>query len=296
MPGWKLSIQAVYGAFEDDDGVASHLDGATAHLKGEKQIKRARVDILTSCATVLRSIGYHIPDFVVGIGQGGLIVGLLRFPLLVEVTLQARNLQREEIRKVVAGWANLKAVWSVNPRLWKVRPDAELLLGACPELRKNFPIEPTRGYGVITRVPKEDEVRQVANALALDLIKGLADPPLSSLAQEPGREHWEHNGKCACGKRTYAFSRCSSCIEKEAADDLRAGAQEREEAQEVELDGEELFVIGSRPLSPSEPRSCSVYFKLVQEWATSWFRLEIPDKFVQLPRGLGKVAGRKWKE
>ena len=264
MPGWKLSIQAVYGAFEDDDGVASHLDGATAHLKGEKQIKRARVDILTSCATVLRSIGYHIPDFVVGIGQGGLIVGLLRFPLLVEVTLQARNLQREEIRKVVAGWANLKAVWSVNPRLWKVRPDAELLLGACPELRKNFPIEPTRGYGVITRVPKEDEVRQVAkaNALALDLIKGLADPPLSSLAQEPGREHWEHNGKCACGKRTYAFSRCSSCIEKEAADDLRAGAQEREEAQEVELDGEELFVIGSRPLSPSEPRSCSVHLSL----------------------------------
>ena len=62
-------------------------------------MKRARVDMLTSCATVLRSIGYHLPDFVVGMGQGGLIVGLLRFPLMVEVTLQARNLQREEIKK-----------------------------------------------------------------------------------------------------------------------------------------------------------------------------------------------------
>ena len=68
MPGWKVSTHAVYGAFEDDDGNGSHVDGATAALKGERQVKRARVDMLTSCATVLRSIGYHLPDFVVGMG------------------------------------------------------------------------------------------------------------------------------------------------------------------------------------------------------------------------------------
>ena len=186
MPGWRVLVQVVYGAFEDNDGVPSHLDGSTAFLKGEKQIKRARVDVLTSCATVLRSIGYHVPDFLIGVGQGGLIAGLLRFPLMVEVTLQARNLQRDEIRKVVSGWANLKAIWSVNPRLWKVRPDAELLVGACPELRRNFPIDPVRGYGIVTRVPKEDEVRRVVEALSCGSCQGLGKSSAGELGSGTG--------------------------------------------------------------------------------------------------------------
>ena len=240
MPGWKVSTHAVYGAFEDDDGNGSHLDGATAALKGERQVKRARVDMLTSCATVLRSIGYHLPDFVVGMGQGGLIVGLLRFPLMVEVTLQARNLQREEIKKVVSGWAGLKAVWSVNPRMWKVKPSPELLASSCPEVKREFPMPLVRGYGIVTRIPKEEEVRQVTEILQLGLIKGLAEPPLASLAREPGREVWEHEGRCACGKRAYVFSRCVTCIEKEAAEEFAAAAEERENPTEEKEAEEEL--------------------------------------------------------
>ena len=134
----------------------------------------------------------------------------------------------------------------------------------------------------------------------MDLVKDLVSPPLASLAQEPAREHWEHDGKCACGKRTYVFGRCVSCIEKEAVDDLSAGAREREKQEGVELkDGElavdELFVVGARPSVPWEPRACLVHFKLVQGWANSWFNAGVMDKFVQLPRGLGRVAGRKWK-
>ena len=300
MPGWKISVRVAYGAFEDDDGVVAHLDGCTAVLKGEKQIKRARVDMLTSCATVLRNIGQHLPDFLIGVGQGGLVVGLLRFPLVVETVLQARNLQREEIRKVVGGWAGLKAVWAVNPRMWKVKPSPELLLGACPELKKEFPIAPVTGYGLVTRVPKEDEVKEVAAALRLGLVKGLAEPPLISLAREQEREVWEHDGKCSCGKRTYVFGRCTTCIEKEAADDLIQGAQQREEAEkeegeEGELVAEGLFALSSRPLTPTEPRSCQVHFKLVQNWARSWFAAGKEGKFVELPRGLGLVAGIKWR-
>ncbi|CAL1170400.1 unnamed protein product [Cladocopium goreaui] len=273
MPGWKVSTHAVYGAFEDDDGNGSHLDGATAALKGERQVKRARVDMLTSCATVLRSIGYHLPDFVVGMGQGGLIVGLLRFPLMVEVTLQARNLQREEIKKVVSGWAGLKAVWSVNPRMWKVKPSPE--------------------------IPKEEEVRQVAEILQLGLIKGLAEPPLASLAREPGREVWEHEGRCACGKRAYVFSRCVTCIEKEAAEEFAAAAEEREnpteekEAEE-ELVAEDLLAIASAPCSSDELRSCIVHVSLIRKWAAGWFASNGSEGFVELPRGLGVVAGKKW--
>jgi len=300
MPGWKVSTHAVYGAFEDDDGNGSHLDGATAALKGERQVKRARVDMLTSCATVLRSIGYHLPDFVVGMGQGGLIVGLLRFPLMVEVTLQARNLQREEIKKVVSGWAGLKAVWSVNPRMWKVKPSPELLASSCPEVKREFPMPLVRGYGIVTRIPKEEEVRQVTEILQLGLIKGLAEPPLASLAREPGREVWEHEGRCACGKRAYVFSRCVTCIEKEAAEEFAAAAEEREnpteekEAEE-ELVAEDLLAIASAPCSSDDLRSCIVHVGLIRKWAAGWFASNGSEGFVELPRGLGVVAGKKWK-
>ena len=87
-----VGVRATYGAFEDDNGRCSHLDGANALLKGDRQTKRVRVDLLTSCAKALRSIGGYLPDFVVGLGQGGIIAGMLRFPLVVEVTLQAQGI------------------------------------------------------------------------------------------------------------------------------------------------------------------------------------------------------------
>ena len=205
------------------------MDGATGKLKGERQIKRARVDLLTSCAKVLRAMGSYLPDFVVGSGQAGVIVGLLRFPLVVEVTLQARNLQRKEVQEAVAGWSGVKAMWSVNPRLWRSQPGVALLKAACPELGRSFPEDPVRGFGVVTRVPKEDEVREVASALQVGILKDVAEVQLASLAREPGREIWEHSGKCSCGKRSsYMFARCVSCIEKESADVLRQAAEARE--------------------------------------------------------------------
>ena len=51
---------------------------------------------MTSCAKVLRDAGAYLPDFLIGFGQGGVIAALVRWPLVVELTLQARNLQRKE--------------------------------------------------------------------------------------------------------------------------------------------------------------------------------------------------------
>ena len=268
MPGWDVSIHSAFGAFEDDDGHFSHLDGPTARLKGDRQLKRTRVDLLTSCAKVLRVMGSYLPDFAIGIGQGGLILGMLRFPLVVEVTLQARNLQRKEIQEVVAGWARLRAVWSINPRMWKTEPHSDLLKRACPEVTRPFPVEPVKGYGVITRGPREDDIRQVAVVLNLGVLKDIADVQLMSLAREPTREVWEHSGKCSCGKRAYVFGRCVSCVEKEAQDDLRASVQAREEEEEkgdesAELVVEDLLAFGVVPDSPDEPRVCFVDKQLV---------------------------------
>ena len=295
MPGWDVSIHTVYGAFEDDHGLCAHIDGATARLKGERQVKRLRVDLLTSCAKVLRGIGSFLPNFVAGVGQGGLIAAMVRLPLVVEITLQARNLQRSEIHKVVSGWSGVKAVWSFNPRLWKTQAGVDLLLAACPEIAKNFPIVPVKGYGIAGQGSKEHEV---AVSLSLGILKDAADVPLVSLVNEPNREVWEHDGKCSCGKRAYVFGRCVTCIEKEAADDLQAGAAAREALEqpaggEGELVAEDFLAVSSVPLGP-EPRVCSVHWKLVVDWARSWIAECCPKGFHDLPNGLGAVALCTW--
>ena len=43
------------------------------------------------------------PQFAVGLGQGGTVAAVIRWPLAVELTLQARNLQRKEARAAVPG-------------------------------------------------------------------------------------------------------------------------------------------------------------------------------------------------
>jgi hypothetical protein len=147
-----------------------------------------------------------------------------------------------------------------------------LVLAACPEVGKSFPIEPVKGYGIGAHGSKEAEL---AEALQLGRVKSLVELPLASLAREEGREVWEHDRKCACGRRSYVFARCVSCIEKEAADDLRAGAEFREmkeenEEPEGELVVEELLTFTSAPKGQSEPKGCFVHSLLVRKWAGAW--------------------------
>ena len=94
LPGISVAMRGCWGPFEDTEGVSSHFDGAAGRLAGVKKIKRIWVDLLTSCAKVLREATGFKPQFMVGLGQGGLVVAAPRWPLVVELTLQARNLQK----------------------------------------------------------------------------------------------------------------------------------------------------------------------------------------------------------
>ena len=98
LPGISVAMRGCWGPFEDTEGICSHFDGAAGRLTGVKKIKRIRVDLLTSCAKVLQEATVFRPQFMVGLGQGGLVVAALRWPLVIELTLQARNLQRKEAR------------------------------------------------------------------------------------------------------------------------------------------------------------------------------------------------------
>ena len=161
MPEWTVTVHPCYGAFEDDDGVWVQFDGATGRLQGDRKVKRARVDLLTSAAKLARAIADYGPDFVVGFGQGGIVAGILRWPLVLEVVLQARNLQRKEAQEICLAWARVKAIWAVAPRWWRTKPEAGLLKAACPELALEFPVEPIKGYASVPKgTVKDQEVKQ----------------------------------------------------------------------------------------------------------------------------------------
>ena len=78
LPGISVAMRGCWGPFEDTEGLSSHFDGAAGRLAGFKKIKRIRVDLLTSCAKVLREATGFKPQ----LGQGGLVVAALRWPLV----------------------------------------------------------------------------------------------------------------------------------------------------------------------------------------------------------------------
>ena len=88
LPGISVAMRGCWGPSEDTEGICSQFDGAAGRLAGVKKIKRIRVDLLTSCAKVLREATGFRPQFMVGLGQGGLVVAALRWPLVVELTLR----------------------------------------------------------------------------------------------------------------------------------------------------------------------------------------------------------------
>ena len=215
LPGLSVAMRGCWGPFEDSEGLASHFDGGANRLAGTKRVKRLRVDLLTSCAKVLREATGFKPQFLVGLGQGGLVAAVLRWPLVVELTLQARNLQRKEARAAGEAWAGIKAIWAVRPRLWRTQSGHQEIAESCPELQREFPEPPLRGFGVVGKIAAGDEVLRL---LRLDPSKGIEEASVRGMLAEPSREMWDHDGLCACGKRTYLFSRCPACIEQEALD------------------------------------------------------------------------------
>ena len=163
-------------------------------------MKHLRVDLLTSCAKVLREATGFKPQFLVGLGQGGLVAAVLRWPLVVELTLQARNLQRKEARAAGEAWAGIKAIWVLRPRLWRTQSGHQEIAESCPELQREFPEPPLRGFGVVGKIAAGDEVLRL---LRLDPSKGIEEASVRGMLAEPSREMWgvEVNGVLAARER-----------------------------------------------------------------------------------------------
>ena len=270
LPGGSIQLRACYGPFEDDEGLASHFDGAVGRLTGPKKVKRMRVDTLTSCAKVLRDAASFLPDLVVGFGQGAVISALVRWPLMVEVTLQARNLQNKEVQKVGAAWGGIKGIWVVDPRVWKSKLGAEDVLSACPELRKSFPVDPLKGFGVATKQGRPDESTVMLETLRVARVDGIDAVNIRAMLADPPREMWEHEGVCVCGRRTYLFARCPACIERESAEELDAVLEDEHAVYSPEEDEkDEGIVIDVMALTAATEGTGGVKFipwKVLESW------------------------------
>ena len=133
-------------------------------------------------------------------------------------------------------------MWSIRPKLWKTQSGHSEVAEACPELARDFPEPPVRGFGIVGKIAAAEEVLK---ALCLDAARGIEDSSIRGMLDEPSRELWDHDGTCVCGKQTYLFSRCPSCIEQEALDtaveiseraEPEAAADLDQESQEVSLE------------------------------------------------------------
>ena len=67
-------------------------------------------------------------------------------------------------------------------------------------MSKPFVEPPLRGYGIMGKVTLGDEVLKV---LRLDGARSIEDAAIRSMLDETSREVWDHDGVCACGKKTY---------------------------------------------------------------------------------------------
>ena len=244
LPGIKVVIHSCYGPFEDDTGIQCHFDGTRMFLAEQKRIKGIRVDALTALATLSRSVASFTPEFVIGTGQGAVIAMLLTKPLVLELMLQMRNVQREEAHRIAEAWGKVRAVWGLRPALGRVKPSLEYLDRAVPEFFKEFPVAGPELFLVLERTTaRHDEIRSSLDRWGLAVVKNLEDVPLKGLLDNPVREMFKHEGTCPCGKRTYLFGRCPSCIQREAAEDLDKALEEPlipERGLEADLEAEIL--------------------------------------------------------
>ena len=72
-------------------------------------------------------------------------------PLLLEMALHARNVQRDEVQSIAETWARVKACAALLPALSQSKVDLSLLRKANPELFDlTFPVESIPAYGVVS--------------------------------------------------------------------------------------------------------------------------------------------------
>ena len=139
--GYKVTLIVGDSTFSEID-----LDGTAwwfrpVARKYEDQVKKMRTQGLSALVHLLGLVSKHRPRVVVGMQQGGVVVALAGFPLLLETACRLRAIPHSELAEFRRGWAGVQALVAVNP---SVMPsphltDIEFLGKALPEIYRVQP-------------------------------------------------------------------------------------------------------------------------------------------------------------
>ena len=141
-----------------------------------KQVLTIRTDYQVSIAKLCRSLCYHQPKLIIAHGQGALIALGLARPYVLELSLQTRNVQRQEAQRIGEAWGNIRGIVALNPRMFKKGLMLDLLRPALPELFKNdCPVEDVRSFCIKSYKSShyEDE-KTLGIDLKLEMIENLS--------------------------------------------------------------------------------------------------------------------------
>ena len=167
---------------------------------------------------------------------------------------------------------------------------------ACPEMNKPFVEPPLRGYGIMGKVTLGDEVLKV---LRLDGALSIEDAAIRSMLDESSREVWDHDGVCACGRKTYLFSRCPNCIEAEALETAAEIVSRQDEAADPPDEGVGIEVGSTLALLSDVAGTVVLSSELLASWAAGFLAAPTPSAVdptlkLKIPTGKAKGSWCSW--
>lgn len=252
FPDYRIALAVSEGPFEDSEGTSSHFDGDILKLQKQKMIAKIRTDFQVSIAKLCRNACYHSPKLIIGEGQGALICYDFAKPFVMELSLQTRNVQKQEAQQMGEAWGNVSAIVGINPRLFKKGIMLNDLQLAMPELFKDkCPVPSIRHFQLQDyKSSVYLEEKELVEKLSLEEIDGINKAVLSVLVKQPGRIMWDNDGVCSCGKHTYLFCQCFRCLQGEMREDERKLAEEELDEEIYKAPEEDSSVAQASGLPP----------------------------------------------
>ena len=87
--------------------------------------------------------------------------------------------------------------------------------------------------------PMKEEIEDLLQSAGVMTVNSMESVMWSAWLERDSRELWEHEGLCACGRRTRLFGQCMQCIAAEHAEEVQRRADE--ETAEAEAETSERF-------------------------------------------------------
>ena len=85
--------------------------------------------------------------------------------------------------------------------------------------------------------PAKEEIEELLSSTGVIKIGSLGEVMWHAWLERDSREIWEHEGLCACGRRTRLFGQCMQCIAAEHAENVQARADQEAADQETLVEG-----------------------------------------------------------